>query len=135
MTVGQPQTLGVARPALAAAYVRDDGGAAAVCVCDLALATGSGAALGGIAPARAAEQVSGGRMEPELREHFHEVATALARLLNSPTTPHLRLADVHSLPGELPEGAAGVVLDPGERVDYQVTIDGYGPGCLTVLAR
>lgn len=121
--------------AVAAAYIRDDGTPAAVCVCDLPLARSTGAALGGMAPAEAAEAAGEGGLDGDLEEFFAEVVNVMAKLLNTPATPHVRLDGVHRLPAELPAALASVILSPVARADYEVTVDGYGGGCLSILTR
>jgi len=129
-----PQALDEGLPALAAIYVRDDGSPVTVCVIDLALASRAGAALGMSEPGEADGAIAARKLEGDLDEFFREVVNVLAKLLNSPTTPHVKLAEVRSVPGALPAAAAAVVLEPAARVDYAVAVDGYGAGTLTLLA-
>jgi hypothetical protein len=134
VTDAPPQVLDPAAPALAASYVRDDGTPVAVCVCDLRLAGSAGAALGEAPPDDALAQIEAGRLEGDVEEFFREVVNILAKLLNSPATPHVRLGEVLPVPGPLAAAVAAVVLEPGARVDYAVAVEGYGTGTLTLLA-
>lgn len=130
---GALQVLEEGRAAFAASYIRDDGAPAAVCVCDLSLAVGSGAAIGMVPPAAASAEAAAGELVGDTEEFFREVVNVLAKLLNSPTTPHVRLDAVYTVPGEVPAAVAAVVLAPAERADYRVAIDGYGVGRMTLL--
>lgn len=134
VTEGTAQTLDPGRPAHAAVFSYDAGAAAAVCVCDAALAGGAGAAIA-MLPAEdaAAVQRGEGPLEGDLLEFFREVVNVFGKLLNSPTTPHVLLRDLHPLPGAVPADVAQVVTGPGARVDYAVAIEGYGQGTLTLL--
>ena len=124
-----------ARPSYAAVYRRDAGDVAAVSVFDLSLATAAGAAIGMVSAASAAAQVDEARrLDGDLLEFFGEVGNVLAKLLNSPTTPHVVMREIHPLPGEVPRDVAGVVLEPLARVDYQVAVRGFSPGTLTLVA-
>lgn len=134
VAVGMPQVLDPQVPALAAAYVDDGGTPRAVCVVDLPLAVHAGAALGTTPPEEAGAAVEGGKLEGDLEEFFREVVNILTKLLNSPTSPHVRLSEVKPVPGRLPAAVAHVVLEPEARVDYAVSVEGYGGGTMTLLA-
>ncbi len=122
------------RPSYAAVYRRDEGTAAAAGIFDLALAGAAGAALGMVSPASAVTQLGElGRLDGDLLEFFQEVSNVLAKLLNSPTTPHVVMREIHAVPGEVPRDVADVVLTPMGRVDYRVEINGFAPGVLTLL--
>ncbi|HEY8339512.1 MAG TPA: hypothetical protein VIK95_06570 [Egibacteraceae bacterium] len=129
-----PQTLAADQPAYAATYVWDDGGVAAVGIWELPLAAGAGAAIGMATAEDAAAAVTAGALSDEQRDFFHEVANVLAKLLNSPETPHVKLRGLDVVPGPVPRDMAALVLQPHARQDYAVTVEGYGEGTLTLLA-
>ena len=131
----EPQQLDGGDIAYASSYVCDDDTVAAACVCDHELAAAAGAAIGMVPADEAAEERDKGVLEGDLEEFFHEVVNVFAKLLNSPTTPHVRLQTVYPMPGEIPVDLAEVVKNPLERTDYRVTIDGYGTGRMWVLVR
>lgn len=130
---GERQELDPARLALAAGYRFDDGGVAAAAVCDLGLAARAGAAIGMMPTSEAEEGAGGGELTGDLLEFFREVVNVSAKLLNSPTTPHVTLRDLCPVPGEVPGDLAGLLLEPGERVDYRLAIGDYGEGTMTLL--
>jgi hypothetical protein len=127
----EPFTLAEDCQAMLASYRFDDQKMAAATVCDLGLAARAGAAIG-MMPAGDVEAADA--LDEELGEFFHEVVNVFAKLLNSPTTPHVALRDVHKVPGGVPADVADLVLEPAVRVDYRVEIDGYGDGTLVMLA-
>ena len=131
----QPQQLEGEDCAYASSYVRDDDSVAAACICDHGLAAAAGAAIGMVPAHEAEEERRKGLLEGDLEEFFHEVVNVFAKLLNSPTTPHVRLDRVYPVPGEVPADLAAVVTGPQGRADYRVTIEGYGSGRLWVLVR
>jgi hypothetical protein len=131
-----PQTLDAGRQAFAASYSRDDDTVAAVCICDRALAGSTGAAIGMVPAAEAvAQMASADALQGDLYEFFQEVVNVLAKLLNSPATPHVRLHEIHAVPGHVPADVATVILSPANRLDYEVAVDGYGSGTMTLLAE
>lgn len=141
--VGRPVTVTTApvaigldpeRPSYAATYRCDDGRAAAMAVCDLDAALALGAAIG-MTPRADAEAEVGrhGRLAGDLEEFFREVVNVLARLLNSPTSPHVALREVDVVPGEVRADAARVARRPAARLDVQVQVEGFDPGTLAVL--
>jgi hypothetical protein len=47
----------------------------------------------------------------------------------------VRLAGVHVIPGEVPDGVSSLVERPEFRRDFAVQIDGYGPGRISLLVN
>lgn len=132
---GEPQSLVAGRPALLAVYRRDDDTVAAACVCDQDFAIRAGAAIGKLSLADATPEDPAKGPQGDVLEHFHEVVNALAKLLNTPTAPHVSLGEVLRAPGQVPGDVAALVSQPSQRADYQVHLDGFGDGCITLLSR
>lgn len=131
---GPPLELREERPSYLAGYRFDAGEAAAMAVADLTLAAAAGAAIGMMPPKESlAEVEEAGGLEGDLLEFFYEVVNVAARLLNSPTTPHVVLRSLDPVPGDVPEDLAAIATTPVVRHDWTVTIDGYGEGRLTLL--
>jgi hypothetical protein len=131
---GPRQTLTAERPAVLAVYRRDDGTVAAAAVSDQDLAVRAGAAIGMMPLDDALPAATAEGLEGDVAEFFHEVVNVMAKLLNSPTLPHVVLREVLPLPGTVPADVAALVTQPGQRSDYRVTLDGYGEGTVTLLA-
>ena len=139
--LGQPvrvepgQTLDLSeRRALLAAYRLDEGGPAAAMISEVPLAAGAGAAIGMMSPGEIEDPSEVTDPESELFEFYHEVANVLAKLLNSPITPHVVLRELHAVPGEVPGDLARLGLAPSARVDYRVRIGEFDSGLLTLLS-
>jgi hypothetical protein len=131
---GPPQELDDSVPSYLAAYRFDDGTAAACAVTDMRLSAAAAAAIGAMPPQETwAEVQEAGRLEGDLFEFLHEVVNVTAKLLNSPTTPHVVLREVAAVPGEVPGDIASIASTPRVRHDWTVTVDGYGEGSLTLL--
>lgn len=141
--VGKPVTVSAAEAPMeldeseacyAATYRFDDGRAAALAVYDLAAAASMGAAIGFMSKADAdAEVAQHGGLAGELDEFFREVANVMAKLLNSPTSPHVVLREVDAVPGQIRADAARVALRPSARVDLGVQVEGFDSGRMTLL--
>ncbi len=131
---GPPLALREDRPSYLAGYRFDAGGAAAMAVADLTLAAAAGAAIGMMPPKETlAEVEEAGALEGDMLEFFHEVVNVAARLLNSPTTPHVVLRSLDPVPGEIAEDLAAMATAPSVRHDWSVTIEGYGEGRLVFI--
>jgi hypothetical protein len=131
---GAAQVLDPARPAYLAGYRFDDGEAAALAVADLDLATAMAAAIGAMPPQETREEVAeADGLEGDLIDFLHEVVNVTAKLLNSPTTPHVTLRELTAVPGQVHVDLAPLATTPAARHDWHVSIDGYGEGQVTFL--
>ena len=129
-----PLALDPAHPVYAATYRFDDGRVAALTVCDLAAAVGLGAAIGFMSKADAERELEEhGQLAGDLEEFFREVVNVVAKLLNSPTSPHVVLRELDPLPGKVRVDTARVALRPAARLDARVEVEGFDPGQLAVL--
>jgi len=63
-------------------------------------------------------------------EGFHEVVNVFSSCLNTRFTPHLRLGEVHNLPGQLSEDVKRLWRQPRGRRSYRVSVDDFGNGTL-----
>ncbi len=68
-----------------------------------------------VPPNVAEEDLRNGGMPEHHVECAHEVVNVLSRLLNSASTPHLRLGKTHQLPCELPEDVVRIMDQPQFR--------------------
>lgn len=130
-----PLELGDERSGLIASYITQEDDLGAICICDADFAILGGAALVMVPGNVAAEQLAAGVIEEQHSEVFHEVVNVLARLLNTPRTPHLRLDTLHNVPGDIPESVAKLVATPEFRRDFIVAIEGYGEGRFSLLVN
>lgn len=133
--LGDPVLPGPQLPAAVAIYVTDRTATGALCVCDVALAAGLGAALALIPARTAADAATTGILPTNLAENFYEVVNILASVFNQDeASPKLRLWAVHG-PGEtLPADVAAHAGQLARRLDLDVAIAGYGSGRLSIAA-
>lgn len=131
---GPAQQLQEGAPAYLAAYRFDDGTAAATAVSDFCLSAALAAAIAAMPPRETWEEIqAAGSLEGDLLEFLHEVVNVSAKLMNSPTTPHVVLRELAPVPGEVPADIAALATDPRVRHDWTVTVEGYGEGGITLL--
>jgi hypothetical protein len=110
-----------------ARYINDGDVLVAACVADLELAVAAGSALGLVGAPMAADALRRGEIRGALFDHYYEVVNVISSLLNGPTRPHLRLADVvHGVPDDV----AGLAHRGSQR-HYTV---GLGPSAGRLLA-
>lgn len=124
-----------ASPGVVADYGVDDGPVAVCCYADVRLTN----ALGGVLSEEPAESVEAasaeGRIDDKTVESWNEIVTQLARLLNSPDTPALRVRGVHRTPGELSDETSALLAQPGALRSFDVTVADYGTGTLSLAVR
>jgi hypothetical protein len=131
---GAPQELDPAQTSYLAAYRFDEGDVAALAVTDLRLSVAAAASIAMMPAGESwATAQEGGKLDEELAEFLHEVVNVSAKLLNSPTTPHVVLREHLAVPGEVDDDIAELATSPQVRHDWQVAIDGYGEGTVTFL--
>lgn len=130
---GDPLVLERDTPAVVSDYVADDGRIAALCLTDLRLSNALGAALTMVPPQQVDEIVKKWVVDEQNLENLAEIVNIMARLFNSDDCEHLKWNTTHTLPGNLPEGTAELMKAPLARRDYDVTLDEYGSGKLSVL--
>jgi NADPH:quinone reductase-like Zn-dependent oxidoreductase len=125
--------LGGDRVAAIADYHSDAGAVGAVCIADIRLANALGAALTMVSPNVVEDAVAKKVIDDPTIDNFREIVNIMSSLFNCADTPHLKFNEVHKMPSQLPEGTATLLEAPMGRRDYDVTIDTYGTGTLSVL--
>ena len=126
--------LDVDDPLVVGRYLDDDGELAALLVSDIDFAAISGAALAMIPKVVAAEAIKLGELSDTLFDNFREVVNVFSSLLNAPSTPHLVLKGLERHPDGT-EDLLEVLKAPSRQRTFDITIEGYGAGCLGVLVR
>lgn len=106
----------------------------AMCAADLRMAAYTGAALSMIPPDAAQEQVATGALDETLSENFAEVLNVLARVYVVPESRRVTLLQSIFPPAAAPASIDGVPAGQVKRADFEVTLDGYGTGLLTLWA-
>ena len=99
------------------------------------LAAATGAALVMMPPGLVKECVQEKTLLPMLVDNSYEVFNVSSRLINRAGGVHYKLRE-QVLPGAvLPSDAAEVLDGATQRVDLELTVEGYGSGVLTILVK
>jgi hypothetical protein len=108
----------------------------AICLADLMLAAVAGAALV-LAPATVLPEVEQqGALPDHLRENYHEVMNILTTTIRTDSSPHLKLVGMWQHPDEaLPQAVWDVIEHPSSRRDFDLTVEGYGGGKISIITR
>jgi hypothetical protein len=130
-----PLELDEEQQAAVAEFVTDDDRTACLCILDGRFAVRVGAALVLVPSNVAEEDVAKGEVPDNHLENVREVVNIFGRMLNSASTPHVRLADLHRWPGTLPTGVTDLLAAPEYRRDFVVTVEGYGEGRFSLLVN
>ena len=102
---------------------------------DLPGAARLGGALGMLPRGGVDDAIGEDSLPAMLKENCYEVLNVLASVFNVTDAPHVRLYQMFG-PGEAPPSdvqALGATL--GSRDDLTMSIDGYGPGLLSIVVR
>jgi hypothetical protein len=73
------------------------------------------------------------QLDEMVQDNFHEVLNICSRLLNLGTDQRITLSKSEFPPAARSPAAAALLTKPGKRADYDVEIDGYGKGKLTLV--
>ncbi len=115
-----------------ACYRFDDGGVAAVALCDLAFAARFGACLAMVPAAVAEDVLKSGELSPEYQENAGEVFNVLGVAIVDENSPHIKLTEVQFRADDLPDEFAAVVKGSASASATTTEVEGYGTGQLTV---
>jgi len=116
-----------------AIYINDEGKHVTACVCDHNFAAFAGSALTRIPIGGAEDAAKTGEFTEMMLNNLHEIMNICSRLFMNTSSPHLKLETVYPAPDKVPDDAR-VMLDAcQERVDFTVSIPGYGKGGLSFL--
>jgi hypothetical protein len=119
-------------PAFVAEYVSDEGALAVLCIADHRVANAVGGVMTDIPAQVINDAIEQWKLDDGCAENFREILNVLTRCFNSDDTPHLRLGDVHRLPGALPDAAEALRSRPAGRRDLQVSVESHPSGSLSL---
>ena len=129
----EPQPLITLALRTVAAYVKDDGSLAVLCICDLSLACHAGAALSLIPAPAALASIRRTLIDEYIEDNLREVMNVAASWFNREGSPHVKLRAVHVPKEPLPDDVNSLLAEPAARLDLGVDVDGYGSGTLTLV--
>jgi hypothetical protein len=110
---------------------------AALCISELRLAAITGSALGMIPAATLSEIDPNAPLRQDLMENYYEVVNMTTPVLQKVQgTPRLKLAEMYTHPNdELPQSVWDIINSAGQRRDFDLTVEGYGSGKISILTR
>jgi two-component system chemotaxis response regulator CheY len=113
-------------------YVDPEGAEVAICVVETPIASSLSAALTLMSPGAAAEWSDSGTLPDVLSESFHEVTNVLAKIVRvDKARCILRSVAGYAAGEKLPE--ADKIAGAPSCEHFQVTLDGYGTGLLSLV--
>ncbi len=129
---GKPDTSDDAS-SIYAIFINDEGKQVTACVCDHHFAAFAGCALTRIPIGGAEDAANTGEFTEMMLGNLHEIMNICSRLFMNNSSPHLRLDTVYPAPDKVPDEARAMLDACQERVDFTVSIPGYGKGGLSFL--
>lgn len=121
----------LANPAMAVVglYRSGDGIPVAACLSDIAFSANAAAAFSLIPSRVASESIKAGALDEGLEDIFGEVLNVLSRLFTAHESQRITLQSKSFPP--TPTSAA-ILAAPGEHMELDIDIDGYGKGHLSL---
>ncbi len=120
---------------IVASFINDDNEPVTACVCDFSFAAFAGSSLTRIPPGGAEDAASSGEFSQMMMDNVREIMNICSRLfMVKEDAPHLKFDVVYETPDSIPQGVKAVLDNDGARVDYNVSIPGYGSGALSFIA-
>jgi len=113
-----------------AEYITDADELAVLAYADAAAVDAVGGAMMGVDAEAVGEAREKAHVLDEAMEGFQEVANIFASCLNTDFTDHLRLREVHKLPGQLSDEVKQLWREPRARRSYRVEVPEFGAGNL-----
>jgi len=114
-------------------YVTREDELAGFVVVDLDLAAYLGAALAMIPAGTAKEDIEAGALSEDLLDAYYEVANIMAALLCADGAPHVRLIGIDDAGMPFEQRVLATIQDPCRRLDFNLEVDDYGTGAMTIL--
>ena len=122
-------------PGFVGVYRKEDDTVGGILISDLAFGAHCGCALALIPVGEAEQAIKAGRLPESVRDNYAEVVNVASRLYITPNTPRVIFRELHEYPCKLPRDVLQYIARPIERVDYEVSIDGYGDSRFAMLIR
>jgi two-component system chemotaxis response regulator CheY len=129
-----PKVVTAAGPVVSMTWADDQDVLRYAGVCELALAGILGAVMSVRPPAVVAEILRTKKLDPAMQPDSREVFNVLSRGFNDANSVHVRLQSITFPPAPILPACATLDRAPGSRLDYTVTVQGYGSGKLSLLS-
>lgn len=119
---------------MVASFIDDENHAVTACLCDFPFAAYAGSALTKIPPGGAEDAASSGDFSQMMKDNLREIMNICSRLfMLKDDAPHLKFDVVYDTLDTAPQDVKSIIENSNARVDYNVSIPGYGNGALSFL--
>lgn len=129
-----PKVVAAAGPVVSMTWIDDQDVLRYAGLCELGLAGILGAVMGLRPPAVVAEILRTKKLDPAMQPDSREVFNVLSRSFNDANSTHVRLQSITFPPEPVLPAASMLDRAAGSRLDYNVTVQGYGSGKLSLLS-
>jgi hypothetical protein len=116
-----------------AVFIDDEGKPSTACACNYNFAAFAGAALTKIPVGGAEDAAESGDFSDMMLSNLYEVMNICSRMFMNDTSPHIKLDKVYKTFDEAPDNVRDAFQDTEERIDFDVSIPGYGNGAITFM--
>lgn len=116
-----------------AVYVNDTGEPSTVCVCNYNFAAFASSALTKIPLGGAEDAAETGDFSDMMLSNLHEIMNICSRIFMDNSSPHIKLDAVYKSLDDAPDTVRAMLDKIEARVDFSVTIPGYGNGAISFL--
>ena len=93
-----------------------------------------GSALALIPPVVAKEMAAERNIREDVIENLTEVCNVMSSLFDHPTNPHVRMSGTYFPTAKAPQALAIFVFQHADRIDFELSVEGYGVGRLSVVS-
>jgi hypothetical protein len=119
---------------LVATYCDDDSQMRAILGWSIEAAAYVGCSLGLIPAGMAKEMAAEKYLRTDAVENLAEVSNVMAAAFDRPGNPHVRMDQTYFPTGSAPQPLTSFMFSHSDRLDYELTIKGYGVGKMTLVA-
>jgi len=116
-----------------AVFIDDEGVPSTACACNYNFVAFAGSALTRIPVGGAEDAAESGDFSEMMLSNLYEVMNICSRMFMTDTSPHVKLDKVYKTFDEAPDDVKNLFKDVEERIDFDVSIPGYGNGALTFM--
>lgn len=116
-----------------AVFIDDEGTPSTACACNHNFVAFAGSALTKIPVGGAEDAAETGDFSEMMLSNLYEVMNICSRMFMTDTSPHVKLDKVYKTFDEAPDNVRDLFQDAEERIDFDVSIPGYGNGAVSFL--
>ena len=116
-----------------AVYTNDEGEPSTACVCNYNFVAFAGSSLTRIPVGGAEDAAETGDFSEMMLSNLYEILNICSRVFMDNSSPHIRLDTVYKSLDDASDNVRTMFDSAEERVDFSVTIPGYGDGTIAFM--